>query len=73
MTNQISLDIQRRRPFADGVAFGDVGAYECLNGQAKFAVDPDAASQLGVVDLKRAAAMPKASLSLQRTFLLSNL
>ena len=54
MTNQISLDIQRRRPFADGDAFGDVGAYERLDGQAKFAVDPDAAPQLGVVDLKRA-------------------
>ncbi len=54
MTNQISLDIQRRRPFADGGAFGDVGAYERLDGQAKFAVDPDAAPQLGVVDLKRA-------------------
>ena len=54
MTNQISLDIQRRRPFADGGAFGDVGAYERLDGQAKFAVDPDAAPQLAVVDLKRA-------------------
>ena len=54
MTNQISLDIQRHRPFADGFAFGDVGAYERLDGQAKFAVDPDAAPQLDVVDLKRA-------------------
>ncbi len=54
MTNQISFDIQRRRPFADGFAFGDAGAYERLDGQSKFAVDPDATPQLDVVDLKRA-------------------
>ena len=69
MSNQGSLDIQRRRPF-DGDAFGDHGAYERLDGQAKFAVDPDAAPP-GVVDLKRAPRNAEGLVELQRTFLLS--
>src|SRR5262245_36092720 len=36
----VALDIQRREPFADGQAFGDVGPYEKLTGVARFAVDP---------------------------------
>ncbi len=42
MTNKVRLDIRRRRPFAEGKNFGDTGAYERLDGQAHFAIDPAA-------------------------------
>jgi hypothetical protein len=54
MTNRIELDITERVPFAGGHAFGDVGEYERLSGRARFAVDPRAAAQDGVVDLDKA-------------------
>ena len=54
MTNLIELRITDRRPFADGHAFGSVGAYERLSGRALFAVDPLAAAQRDVVDLDKA-------------------
>ena len=40
MSGTVELHIAERRPFADGHAFGDVGAYERLTGRAHFAVDP---------------------------------
>lgn len=36
----VRLEIETRRPLADGRDFGDVGAYEQLDGTAHFAVDP---------------------------------
>jgi len=54
MTNLIELRITDRRPFADGHAFGETGAYERLSGRAHFAVDPRASAQQGVVDLDKA-------------------
>lgn len=54
MSNKIELRIQRRRPFAGGKAFGAVGAYERLDGRAFFAVDPEAPTQRGIVDLDKA-------------------
>ena len=54
MTNRIELDITERVAFAGGHAFGDVGEYERLSGRARFAVDPRAAAQTGVVDLDKA-------------------
>lgn len=54
MSNKIELRIQRRRPFAGGQAFGEVGAYERFDGRAHFAVDPKAPAQAGVVDLDKA-------------------
>src|SRR5262245_13040866 len=38
--NQVRLDIQRREPFAGGIAFGETGSYERLLGNAHFAIDP---------------------------------
>ena len=52
MTNTIRLEITDRRPFADGMAFGDSGAYERLTGRAHYAVDPDAPAQAGICDLE---------------------
>lgn len=54
MTNLIALDLADRRPFAGGMAFGDVGPYERLKGRAHFRVDPTAPAQAGVVDVKKA-------------------
>jgi len=54
MTNRIELQITDRRPFADGQAFGDVGAYERLTGRMRFAVDPIAPAQRDIVDLDKA-------------------
>jgi hypothetical protein len=48
------IDIQSRAPFAEGMSFGDVGPYEKIHGTAWFALDPDAAANARVVDLKLA-------------------
>ena len=54
MTNLLTLDITERGTFADGVRFGDVGAYERLSGRVHFDVSPDAPAQAGIVDLDKA-------------------
>ena len=47
----IELVISEHSAFADGAAFGEIGAYERLIGRARFGVDPAGAAQRGVVDL----------------------
>ena len=54
MRNRIAIDIHERRAFAGGHAFSEAGAYERLTGRARFAVDPDAPAQAGIVDLDKA-------------------
>jgi len=54
MTNRVELSISDRFAFADGHAFGAVGAYERLVGRARFAVDPAAPPQRGITDLDKA-------------------
>ncbi|MCH7786431.1 MAG: hypothetical protein IIC22_02875, partial [Chloroflexi bacterium] len=54
MDTQIRLRIDAREPFADGMSFGKVGAYERLSGRVDFAIDPDAQANQSVVDLERA-------------------
>ena len=54
MTDGITIEITNRRPFANGHAFGTTGAYERLDGWARFVVDPTAAAQSGVTDLDKA-------------------
>ncbi len=54
MTNHVAIEIARTRPFADGLEFGAVGAYERLDGSARISVDPDAAAQRGITDLDKA-------------------
>ena len=51
MTNRIELDIRERSLFADGHNFGEAGAYERLEGRARFVVDPSAPAQAKVVDI----------------------
>ncbi|MBI2949925.1 MAG: hypothetical protein HYY23_20015 [Verrucomicrobia bacterium] len=49
-----SFEIHRREPFADGISFGDAGAYEKIIGVARFAVDPADAANRAIVDLDKA-------------------
>ena len=45
------LEITNRTSFASGDSFGDVGAYELLEGTAHYAVDPLHARNQGITDL----------------------
>lgn len=54
MTNDITLEIIDRRPFAEGHRFGDTGAYERISGRAHFSIDPNSEPQHGIVDLDKA-------------------
>ena len=45
------LEITNRTSFASGESFGDVGAYELLEGSAHYAVDPLHTRNQGITDL----------------------
>jgi hypothetical protein len=49
-----SLNITTCRPFADGAIFGEIGAYQQLEGTVHFAIDPDHPRNAGIADLERA-------------------
>ena len=46
--------LQARMPFADGMGFGETGAYELLLGRARYAVDPKAPGNAPITDLEHA-------------------
>ena len=48
------VEILSRQPFAAGTEFGRAGAYEKLRGRAWFALDPDAAANVAIADIKLA-------------------
>ena len=48
------VEITSREPFASGTSFGAAGAYEKLRGRAFFALDPAAAANAAIADLKLA-------------------
>ncbi len=48
------IEVLDRQPVASGAAFGAAGAYEKLRGRAFFAVDPAAAANAPIADLKLA-------------------
>jgi hypothetical protein len=48
------VEILKREPFAAGLAFGAAGAYEKLRGRAFIVLDPDAAANAPIADLKLA-------------------
>lgn len=54
----LTIRIDDRRPFADGIGFGETGPYERLKGRVLFAVDPEAPAQADVVDLHLAPRGP---------------
>lgn len=49
-----SVEVLERTPFAGGERFGEAGSYEKIRGVAHFALDPNAAANARIVDLKRA-------------------
>ncbi|MDP7412746.1 MAG: alpha/beta hydrolase domain-containing protein [SAR202 cluster bacterium] len=54
MDTQIRINISTRESFADGMTFGDVGAYERLAGEVAFAIDPESPHYSMVVDIENA-------------------
>ncbi|PKB59759.1 MAG: hypothetical protein BZY83_00345, partial [SAR202 cluster bacterium Casp-Chloro-G2] len=54
----VSIDIKERGPYAGGMAFGDSGAYERLDGTVCFAVDPSAPANSLITDLELAPKNP---------------
>lgn len=50
----VRVEIRQRLPFADGHAFGATGPYEKITGRLYFEVDPDAAANARITDLKLA-------------------
>jgi Alpha/beta hydrolase domain len=50
----IGIEVLERSSFASGVNFGEAGAYEKIRGVAKFSLDPNAAANQRIVDLKSA-------------------
>jgi hypothetical protein len=62
--------MKTREPLAGGMAFGDVGAYERLNGVVQFAIDPKAAAYRHVVDLPLAATNPAGEVAFAAEFCL---
>jgi hypothetical protein len=48
----VRAQIDRREPFADGMSFGSAGPYERVSGRMFLEVDPGAAANARVVDLK---------------------
>jgi hypothetical protein len=49
------LEIRARAPYQDGKAFGEVGAYERIDGTIHFAVDPTHPANASIIDLDKAA------------------
>lgn len=54
MDSQLRLRVDTREPFADGMAFGEVGPYERLAGRILFAIDASDAANRAIVDLDQA-------------------
>src|SRR6266545_4318088 len=50
----IDFKVTGRKPYADGQAFGEAGAYEQKDALVTFAVDPDAEANESIVDLQLA-------------------
>jgi len=48
----VQVKVLERTSFAPGVSFGDAGSYEKIRGIAKFSLDPSAAANARIVDLK---------------------
>jgi len=49
------LEITARAPYQGGMTFGEVGAYERIDGSIHFAVDPLHRANAAIVDLDKAA------------------
>lgn len=54
MRSQVRLNLSSKKTFANGMAFGDVGSYEAIEGSVAFAIDPNDPANADIVDLKLA-------------------
>ena len=67
---QLRLQINTRTPFAEGLEFGDSGAYEKIVGRVSFAVDPDSPPYSPVVDIQCAPRNPEGLVEFSTDFFL---
>lgn len=68
MSTQLRLYIETREPFANGMRFGEVGAYERLRGRVAFAVPAASPPYHGVVDLPSAPVNDAGLVEYETTF-----
>src|SRR5262249_22248295 len=66
----VRMRIDRREPFAGGMSFGSAGPYERLIGRMFLEVDPEAAVNERVVDLKLAPINPRRKVEFWSDFFL---
>jgi hypothetical protein len=66
----VGIEVLQRSSFASAVKFGDSGAYEKIRGLAKFSLDPNAAANQVIVDLKLAPRDAKGRVVFESTFIL---
>ena len=64
------VEITSREVFADGMAFGDVGAYEKIRGRLFYAVDPADSANAAIVDLDLAPRGADGKVRFQGDFIL---
>ena len=67
---QLRLQINTREPFAEGLEFGDTGAYERIVGKVHFSVDPDSPAYSPVVDIQYAPRNPQGLVEFSTSFFL---
>lgn len=65
-----TIDIIERVPFADGVAFGEAGAFEKIRGVAHYALDPNLPANASIIDLKLAPRDKNGMVTFQSEFIL---
>ncbi|GIT43135.1 MAG: hypothetical protein Ct9H300mP11_10710 [Chloroflexota bacterium] len=63
-----SLAINERRPYADGMPFGDVGEFKQIDGVVNFAVDPSAIPNSKITDLTLAPKNPAGEVEFSSEF-----
>ena len=66
----VGIEVLERSSFASGVNFGDAGAYEKIRGVAKFSLDPNAAANQRIVDLKLAPRDASGHVTFESSFIL---
>ena len=66
----IGIEVLERSSFASGINFGDSGAYEKIRGIAKFSLDPNAAANQRIVDLRLAPRDAAGRVTFESSFIL---
>src|SRR5579885_2513104 len=66
----MSVQVLERSAFASGMSFGKVGRYEKIRGIARFSLDPNAAANQRIVDLKLAPRDESGRVRFESSFLM---